>query len=212
MTINAIFIYCLIPIFCAFSNIYSNKFLKNKKISYFLISLSFVSSIYYYINYVQNRTFMDLGKSDLTKAVDGNLIHEKLSGVKWVTMFYPLDPREEVENIKFAMKILNNDKNKKMIITDYQFISVFLNVPDYSSTRFWYNFHGYPDQNNLYFNYWKKFNLNFLKKNKIKYIYVLMPLHGEEKPLENIFDNCLVKEQLTSFFYKLNLNNCNEVN
>ena len=31
-----------------------------------------------------------------------------------------------------------------MIITDYQFISVFLNQYDHSVTRFWYDFHGYP--------------------------------------------------------------------
>ena len=30
MTINAIFIYCLIPIFCGFSHIYSEKYLNNK--------------------------------------------------------------------------------------------------------------------------------------------------------------------------------------
>ena len=105
----------------------------------------------------QNRMFMDLNQTDLTKAIDGKLIHNKLDGVKWITMFYPDDPSSEVKNIKFAMKILKNDKDKKMLITDYQFISVFLNIPDHSTTRFWYNFHGYPDPKNEYFEYWKKF-------------------------------------------------------
>ncbi len=212
MTINAIFIYCLIPIFCGFSHVYFNKYLKNKNIHYFLILLSFVSTLYYFINYVQNRMFMDLNQTDLTKAIDGKLIHNKLDGVKWITMFYPDDPSSEVKNIKFAMKILKNDKDKKMLITDYQFISVFLNIPDYSTTRFWYNFHGYPDPKNEYFDYWKNFNLKNFKKNKIKNIYVLKPLHGEDKPLENIFGDCLVKEKFSPIFYKLNLKNCKQIN
>ena len=60
MTINAIFIYCLIPIFCGFSHIYSKKYLKKKMIGSFLITLTLCSTVYYYSNYVKNRTFMDL--------------------------------------------------------------------------------------------------------------------------------------------------------
>ena len=39
---------------------------------------------------------------------------------------------------------LKKDSENKMIVTDYQFISVFLNQYDFSVTRFWYDFHGYP--------------------------------------------------------------------
>ena len=53
--------------------------------------------------------------------------------------------------IKLAFNKLEKDKEKKMIITDYQFISVLLGQYDYSVTRFWYNFHGYPTEDNKYF-------------------------------------------------------------
>ena len=43
-----------------------------------------------------------------------------------------------------------------MIITDYQFISI-LQEYDYSVTRFWYDYHGYPSKENKFFEYWKKF-------------------------------------------------------
>ena len=96
---------------------------------------------------------MDLRGVDLTNSLDGKKIHPALSNIKWITMFYPDNPEEEISNIKMALKIIKEDKNKKMLITDYQFISVFLKEYDYSPTRFWYDFHGYPSEDNKYFSY-----------------------------------------------------------
>ncbi len=209
MTINAIFIYCLIPIFCGLSHIFSKKYFNLEKIiGRFLIALTLCSTVYYYINYVKNRTFMDLRNVSLENSIDGKEIHSKLSKIRWITMFYPNDPVNEASNIKLALKVLQEDKSKKMIITDYQFISVFLRQYDFSPTRFWYDFHGYPTEKNIYFNYWKEFVLKKIKKNNIKSIYVLKPLHGETKPLENILKNCYQKQIFSETFYKLTLENC----
>ncbi len=209
MTINAIFIYCLIPVFSGFSHIYAKKYFnKQKIINNFLIILTLCSTIYYYLSYVKNRTFMDLRGVNLENAIDGREIHPKLSKIRWLTMFYPDKPMEEVANIKLAFKTINEDNEKKMIITDYQFISVFLNQHDYAVTRFWYNFHGYPSKENKYFNYWSEFVLNKIRTNNIKNIYVLLPMHGETKPLENILNNCFKKLNYSDNFYKLILNNC----
>ncbi len=208
MTINAIFIYCLIPVFCGFSHLYSSSFYRKKFLNYFLIFLTVGSTFYYYSKYINNRTFMDLRSVNFENAVDGKLIHPGLSNIKWITMFYPENPLEEVNNLKFAINILKDDKSNKMLITDYQFISVFLNEYDFSVTRFWYDFHGYPQKNNNYFNYWKEFVLKQINKNNIENIYVLKPLHGENKPLENILDNCYSKEILSDVLYKLVLKQC----
>ena len=89
-----------------------------------------------------------------------------------------------------------------MLITDYQFISVFLNEYDYSPTRFWYDYHGYPNEKNELFDYWSDFVLK-IDKNNINKIYVLMPLHGETKPLENVLKGCFKKEKFSETFYKL---------
>ena len=209
MTINAIFIYCLIPIFCGFSHIYSKKYLNNEKIiGRLLIALTLCSTVYYYSTYVKNRTFMDLRGINLENSIDGKEIHPELSNIKWITMFYPNNPSEEISNINLALKILKEDGSNKMIVTDYQFISVFLKQYDFSPTRFWYDFHGYPSEKNIYFNYWKEFVLKKIKQNNIKNIYVLKPLHGETKPLENILKNCYKKQKFSETFYKLILNNC----
>ena len=151
---------------------------------------------------------MDLRNVKLENSIDGKIIHSELSNIKWITMFYPDDPAKEVSNIKLAFKILRDDKENKMIVTDYQFISVFLKQYDFSPTRFWYDFHGYPTEKNIYFDYWKEFVLKKIKKNNIKNIYVLKPLHGETKPLENIVKTCYEKQIFSETFYKLILNNC----
>ena len=46
-----------------------------------------------------------------------------------------------------------NDNRKKTLVTDYQFISVFLSSYDYSPTRFWFEYHGYPTKDNEYFDF-----------------------------------------------------------
>ena len=151
---------------------------------------------------------MDLRGVDLENSIDGEEIHSELSNIKWITMFYPDNPSEEISNINLALQTLREDESNKMIVTDYQFISVFLKQYDFSPTRFWYDYHGYPSEKNIYFNYWKEFVLKKIKKNNIKNIYVLKPLHGETKPLENILKNCYEKKTYSENFYKLILNSC----
>ncbi len=209
MTINAIFIFCLIPIFFGFSHIISSNYLKNKLINYFIIFFTLASSVYYFYNYIHTRTFMDLKDIEMKNSVDGSKIDKRLSGIKWITVFYPNDPNKEIKNLKFAINHLNKDTEKKMLITDYQFISVFQNQYDFSVTRFWYDFHGYPSIDNKYFSYWKKFVFKKLKENEINLIYVLKPLHGEEKPLENLFNNCLRKDMISDTLYRIDIKNCN---
>tara|TARA_Y100000591_G_C21505663_1_gene532148 strand:- start:24 stop:485 length:462 start_codon:yes stop_codon:yes gene_type:complete len=152
---------------------------------------------------------MDLKDIEMKNSVDGSKIDKRLSGIKWITVFYPNDPNKEIKNLKFAINHLNKDTEKKMLITDYQFISVFQNQYDFSVTRFWYDFHGYPSIDNKYFSYWKKFVFEKLKENEINLIYVLKPLHGEEKPLENLFNNCLRKDMISDTLYRIDIKNCN---
>ena len=71
---------------------------------------------------------MDLRGIDLNNSVNGKLIHPELSNIKWLTMFYPKNPNDEVSKIKLAIDILKKDDERKMIITDYQFISVFRSI------------------------------------------------------------------------------------
>ena len=62
-----------------------------------------------FFNHVHNRTFMDLRNVDLNNSINGSEVDGRLKGVKWITMFYPENPKLEAKNIKFAMNELKKD-------------------------------------------------------------------------------------------------------
>ena len=77
LTKNQKFIYFLIPILAAFSHIYYDQYQK-KIFNYFLIFLSVGCTIYYTINYVDNRRFMELKDVDFKKSLNSGNINKKL--------------------------------------------------------------------------------------------------------------------------------------
>ena len=50
-----------------------------------------------------------------------------------------------------SIEIIKQDSRKKMIVTDYQFISVLLSINDNSAARVWWRHHIYPDVHEKYF-------------------------------------------------------------
>jgi len=58
-----------------------------------------------------------------------------------------------------------------MIVTDYQFISVELSINDNSAARVWWRHHIYPDVNEKYFQYWKRFLIKKIIRENIETIY-----------------------------------------
>ena len=68
-------------------------------------------------------------------------------------------------------------KVQKMVITDYQFIGAlidqYVNIPNR-----WYTHNNvsYPLKNHKYYEFYKNFFLNKIKKNNIEVIYVLEPI------------------------------------
>ena len=208
MTINGMFVFCVIPIVAAFSNIFSNYYLKKAKITYFLIFLTLASTVHYYSKYIKTRSFMDLNNVNLNNSIDGGLIHKKLAGIEWITLYYPDEPLKEVELLNSSSDFLKDEKRKKMIITDYQFISVFNNEYDNSVTRFWWEFHGYPTVNNKYFSYWKEFVLNKIRQNKIEVIYLIKPFAGGIISLDNILDECSTKKKINEILDQIVLKDC----
>ena len=208
MTINGMFIFCVIPIFAAFSNIYANIYFKKNIINKFLILLVLGSTINYYTKYIKTRSFLDLGSIDINNSIDGSKIHPELKGIKWINIFYPDNPSLEAKLLKLSIKEIYKDKRKKMIVTDYQFISVFNKEYDNSLTRFWWEFHGYPDKENKYFKYWKDFFLNKITKDKIEVIYIVKPFAAGKISFNDILINCSKKKELNKILELIILNDC----
>lgn len=213
MTINGIFIFFLIPILVGFSHIYYLKYFKNKNyILYALIILSIISTIHYGNKYINKRDFMDLSKVNINKGIDAKIFDKKLNGLKWITTLYPNSPDVEISNLLEVIDILKKDSRKKMLVTDYQFISVIMSSYDYSPNKYWYKHHVYPSATHRYFEIYKKFFIQKLKKEKIQIVYIIKPLWGDDNVLESILEkDCIIKSAITDILDGYLLQKCKDL-
>jgi len=213
MIVNGIFIFFIIPILAAFSHIYCLKHFKSKNyIVYFLIFLTISSTIHYGYKYIHKRNFMDLNKANFEKAIDAKILDKKLSGLKWITALYPHDPKKEILQLQESINIINNDNRKKIIATDYQFISVILSSYDYSPNKYWGEYHAYPDKGHKYFEIYRNFFITKLKENKIEIVYIIKPLWGGDNLLKSVLnENCVEKKIITDILESQLLLKCEDL-
>ena len=150
---------------------------------------------------------MDLSNVNLDLAVKGESIDPLFKRVKWITPFYPDNPSKEVKNLVEIKEYINKNKDKKIIISDYQFLSAISNLK-ISSPNKWYDDMSVPSQKNKYFYFYKDFFINSLKKNDIKNIYVV----GTDKHLYfmDFFDNssCIKSRAINEMFVIYDINEC----
>ena len=149
---------------------------------------------------------------NLNNAVDSLVIDQKLQGLKWITHHYPNNPNEEIKNLLEAISEIKKDTRKKMLVTDYQFISVILDINDNSAARIWWRHHIYPEPNKVYFEEWKSFLISKILKENIELIYTIKPLEGEE----NIFDglissDCYSTNKINEILIEQKINDCKEL-
>ena len=130
-----IFFYC--SILTAFIHIYNDKVLQ-KNLLYSIIGLCLFSVTKYHLRYNEHRKFHRLEKVDLSKAIDAQVIHQSLKGLKWITSTYPTKPDKEIEIISQSINILKKEKDKFSVITDYLFLPVVLGINDHSPNQ-WYH-------------------------------------------------------------------------
>tara|TARA_X000001036_G_scaffold117033_1_gene110406 strand:+ start:1848 stop:3434 length:1587 start_codon:yes stop_codon:yes gene_type:complete len=212
MTINGLYIFFLIPVFAGFSHIYSSTFKnKNRFINFFLI-LSVISTVYYHQKYISKRDTLILREHNLNKSINASIIDKKLKNLRWITHLYPDNPNEEIEKLLNSIQIIKNDNRKKMIVTDYQFISVILSLNDNSAARIWWKHHLYPVPGYKYFEYWRSFLLKKIINENIEVIYTVQPLAGEDNIFEGLIDdNCYSNIKINENLVEQKLNNCEEL-
>ena len=155
---------------------------------------------------------MDLNKVNFEKAIDAKMLDKKLSGLKWITAIYPDDPKKEILKLKESINIIKNDNRKKIIATDYQFISVILSSYDYSPNKYWGEYHAYPDKGHKYFEIYKNFFIEKLKENKIEIVYIVKPLWGGHDLLKSVLDEtCVEKKIITDILESQLILNCKDL-
>ena len=163
--------------------------MKKKYIFYLLVGLGIGSTLYYKSAYIDNRKFQELANVDLNKSIKVNFADKKLKNLKWITPDYPNSPEDEIILLKNSLLVIKNDRKKKMLITHYQFIASL--IPEYvvsPNRTYTHDSISYPKKGDEYFNEYKNFFVEQIKKNNIQIIYII-------KPLENYVFNSLINEK-----------------
>ena len=172
LTSNQIYIFFLIPLLTAFVQIFiKTSSIKNNIFLYFIIGICIFSVTKYHFRFNVDRKFNELQNIDISKAVNAKNIHTSLSGLKWITINFPQNPQEEINAIKESMVILKNEKRRKSLITTYQFIAPVLEIYDYSPNQWHHPSVSFPIKNQKYYEIYKRFFINNIKKNNIDIIY-----------------------------------------
>ncbi len=177
LTMNQTFIFFLIPILIAFSNISIIGGKKYYKIlTTLMILLCLFTTAKYHIRFNENRKFHELHNTNFNLALSANTIDKKLSGLLWITPKFKNNPKEEISLIMNIKSKLKNDNRKKMFLTNYSFFSVILNQNLFSPMR-WYIENGisHPKLENKYFKDFQEFFIKKIKENKIEVIYTAKP-------------------------------------
>jgi len=172
LTSNQTYIFFLIPLLTAFVQIFiKTTSIKNNIFLYFIIGICIFSVTKYHFRFNVDRKFNELQNIDISKAVNAKNIHTSLSGLKWITINFPQNPQEEINAIKESMLILKNEKRRKSLITTYQFIAPVLEIYDYSPNQWHHPSVSFPIKNQKYYEIYKRFFINNIKKNNIDIIY-----------------------------------------
>jgi hypothetical protein len=213
MTINGLFIFFIIPILFGFSHVYFLKyFKKNNFIFYTIIFLTIGSTINYSYKYINKRDFWDLRNVDLSDSLNAKVLDKKMNGLKWKTVLYPNSSKDEINNLTNAIEIIKKDKKIKSIITDYQFISVVLSTYDFSPSQVWFEYHVNPSRESKFHKSYKNFFEKVLISNNVKIIYLVKPMWGGEKTVENVLDqDCYIKQDITKILSSYLLTECDDL-
>ena len=153
------------------------------------------ATIKFHYRYNVERKFHDLENLDKSKAINAKQIHQNLDSLKWLSKNDV--PEIEVEVLQKAIRVIENDKREKTLITHYQFISTILdeNLNILNRWYLWDN-NTHPTENHKYFEVYKSLiNMN-IRNNKIKVIYLL----GQENEIK--FEN--VKNYFTDTCFESN--------
>jgi hypothetical protein len=165
----------------------------------------------YHLRFNEQRKFNELEHIDISKAVDAKVLSQSLKGLKWITSQNPDRPKQELENLKEVVQFLRTDTTKKVLITDYQVLAPISGIYDFSPNQWHHPTVSFPIQGQKYFETYKQFFIENLKKNEIQFI--LETSTNGQTITELILDkSCINKKRLNEMLIKISLfNNCEDL-
>ncbi len=216
-TKNQIFIFFLIPLLACLSIYYLEDLKKiNKKYFKFtIILLCLFFSLKYIERFLIERKFHELNNTRLENRIKINSFDEKLKGLNWITPHFE-NPQDEIDVLNKLKNLLVNDKDNKMLLTEYNFFSLLLNENLNGPSRTYDNI-SYPNKNSKYYANYRYFLKERLNQNKIKSIYILEPKKINQNRLDHLIFNyikadCFSVNFIDNFITKLEIKECNDLN
>ena len=209
LTKNQVLIFFLIPISAAYSHSFVLKYFNNKYLVYFILAIFIFSTAKFHARFNEDRKFIELVNADFALAEDAGKLDDRLKGLKWITPHYLNNPLEEINFLISAKNILENKTGEKIIITDYQFFSTFLNNKLASPNK-WYDDLSIPDKENKYYNYHKQFFMDKIKKNKIKHLFFIGKNKSKMYFFQEFFieNKCIESKELNKLVLEFDISKC----
>ena len=169
-------------------------------------------TIKYHYRFNEGRKFHELINANFELSINAEVISKSLSGLRWITPQHLNDPEAEIKVILENKEILLKDERKKMVLSNYPFLSVILEEDFFSPTR-WHVFDGtdYPQIGNKFYLRYQEMLLNLLKINKIEVIYTIEPINGDI--IYNYIDqNCFEEKKITNNLKRFLIKKCKLLN
>lgn len=207
ITKNQILIFFLIPFCLGISQyILMKKFNKNQT-TYLLLIILVITTFKYHFRYNENRKFMELENINFSGAIDAKFLDKKLSGLKWITKKYSDNPQFEINKLIEIKKIMTNDKNNKILVSDHQVLPALIDNKNYAPNK-WFDPLSIPSKKNKYFQTYQNFFLLKLKEQNIINVYVVE--RDKLEIFQRIFidHKCLKKTIINEMGIVLNIANC----
>jgi len=210
LTKNQIFIFFLIPLFSAFVHIelldLNNKY--KKYLIFLLVFMCVFTTFKYHFRFNVERKFHELNNVDFSNSIKATILDKKFKGLNWITpgKNSKKELLEEIKSIKEIINILKEDKQKKMLITNYSFFSVLLDESVNGITR-WYpgNDSAFPTKENKSYNVYKKFLLKQIQDKKIVNVYIISDV-SEKNLLDYLRIECVNKKEIYKHLSKYEIN------
>ena len=189
LTKNQTFIFFLIPVLTAFSQIslIDSKLKFKKPLCLIILLICLFATFKYHLRFNENRKFHELKNVNFELAVDAKKIHAKLSGLNWITPQFKNNPIKEIDMINQIESLLRKDFRNKMVISNYLFFSIILDQNLFSPSRF-YTGDGtaHPIRGNEYVTVYKELMDNIILENNISVIYVINEINETNETKENM--------------------------
>jgi len=189
-----------------------NSKLKFKKpICLIILLICLFATFKYHLRFNENRKFHELKNVNFGLAIDAKKIHEKLSGLNWITPQFKKNPIEEINIINRIESLLKKDTRNKMVITNYPFFSIVLDQKLYSPSRI-YTGDGttHPLRGSEYASKYKELMDNIILKNNISVIYVINTvIKNTNFHYINLYQHCFEEISLLNQLKSYELKNCN---